>query len=108
MKQNRANRMHNADLHVDCDARPGWIGGDQRALTVGEEVYCAMGAGEVAAILGKVGDGSRLLEIRLPAPGSRPYFAAASNVRVVSAPGAEVEAVHDPAVLPAHPELWLG
>jgi hypothetical protein len=46
---------------------------------VGEYVYCVEGPAEVVKLLGKTGDGSRLLELRFP--GRRePFFAAASNV----------------------------
>jgi hypothetical protein len=113
MKQDQTRRMHNADLHVSLDARPGWIAGNERPLAVGEEVYCAVGPGEVAAILGKVSDGSRLLEIRLPAAGAKPYFAAASNVRVVAVRGS-VEGVpvpsgrEAPAALSPYAGTWLG
>lgn len=85
MKSPSAKRVNNAELHVDREARPDWMSGHERALAVGEEVYCAMGCGQIAAILGKTGDGSRLLEIRLPDTGAKPFFAAASNVLI--APG---------------------
>jgi hypothetical protein len=52
---------------------------------VGDEVFCVGGAGVVTAVLGKTGDGSRLLEIRLSTEGARPFFAAASNVLVAPA-----------------------
>lgn len=82
MNNSAARRVHNTELHVDREARPDWVSGVERMPTLGEEVYCAVGVGEVAAILGKTGDGSRLLEIRLPLSGSKPFFAAASNVLV--------------------------
>jgi hypothetical protein len=37
---------------------------------------------EVVKVLGKTGDGSRLLELRLPDTSAKPFFAAASNVLV--------------------------
>jgi hypothetical protein len=77
-----SKRVHNAEMYVDPDARPGWITGAERTPVVGEEVFCAAGPGEVAAVLGKTGDGSRLVEIRLPDPKAKPFFAAASNVLV--------------------------
>ena len=85
-KNNTARRIHNVDLFVNGDDRPGWVTAHERVPTVGEEVYCAGGAGELAAVLGKTGDGSRLLEIRLSAdPKAKPFFAAASNVLVAPA-----------------------
>ncbi len=86
MKSNTSKRVHNADLYVDHEARPGWITGAERTPRVGEDVYCTMGQGEVTAVLGKTSDGSRLLEIRLAQPDTKPFFAAASNVLVAAAP----------------------
>lgn len=98
MKRHLNKRVCNTELYVDSDARPGWISGHDRLPTVGEEVYCAVGTGEIRAILGKTGDGSRLLEIRLPEAGSKPYFAAASNILVVAVPGSEVKEPPRPAL----------
>lgn len=80
-------RVHKAELYVDREARPGWLTGVERIPTVGEEVYCAGGEGAISAVLGKTGDGSRLLEIRLADPTAKPFFAAASNVLVAPAIG---------------------
>jgi len=85
-KRRTTPRVHNAALYVDSDARPGWIPGDERTPSVGEEVYCAVGAGEVTAVRGRTSDGSRLLEIRVATPGAAPFFAAASNVLVAPEP----------------------
>ncbi|HEX2187329.1 MAG TPA: hypothetical protein VHG51_00460 [Longimicrobiaceae bacterium] len=98
MKRHLNKRVQNAELYVDCDARPGWVSAHDRLPGVGEEVYCAVGVGEVSAVLGKTGDGSRLLEIRLPTAGAKPYFAAASNVLVVAVPGVAPEAPYRPAL----------
>lgn len=85
MQNHSATRITAADLHVSRDSRPGWVTGADRIPTVGEEIYCVQGPGEVVRVCGKTGDGSRLLEIRLPSPGARPFFAAASNVLVAPA-----------------------
>ena len=66
--------------HVDSEAHPDWRSGDAVALRVGDPVYCTEGMAEIIRILGKTGDGSRLLELRLPDPKAKPFFAAASNV----------------------------
>lgn len=79
-------RVHNADLYVDPEARPGWVTGAERTPIVGEEVYCAGGRGEIASVLGKTGDGSRLVEVKLDDPKAKPFFAAASNVLVSPEP----------------------
>lgn len=85
-KSNQSKRIHSAELYVNAEDRPGWLTGEERLPHVGEQVYCAGGVGEVAAVLGKTGDGSRLLEIRLADhPKPRSFFAAASNVLVAPA-----------------------
>lgn len=81
-KGNTTKRLHVEDFRVDASDRPGWVAGNVRILGIGEEVYCIGGTGIIAAILGKTGDGSRLLEIRLADETAKPFFAAASNVLV--------------------------
>jgi hypothetical protein len=79
---NSSKRIDPASFQVDPDMRPGWVSGADRVPEVGEAVFCAAGEGEVIRVHGKTGDGSRLLELRLPDPKSKPFFAAASNVLV--------------------------
>lgn len=79
---NSSRRLGAATLHVDGEARPGWISGAERCPTVGEEIYCTEGLAEVVRIHGKISDGSRLLELRLPSVKAAPFFAAASNILV--------------------------
>jgi|GEM_PF-1095912 len=105
MKLHSAKRMHNVKLHVDSEARPGWPTGHDRVPFVGEEVFCTMGTGEVTALHGKTSDGSRLLQIRLSAPGTAPFFAAASNVLVHPHP--ETATGPGPGPLSAGSEEWL-
>ncbi len=105
MKLHSAKRMHNVKLHVDSDARPGWLTGYDRVPSVGEEVFCTMGTGEVTALHGKTSDGSRLLQIRLSVPGAAPFFAAASNVLVNPHPETAARPVPDP--VSAGSEEWL-
>ena len=81
-KSNTSRRLRAEDFRVDATTRPGWVTGQERAVGVGEEVYCIGGVGIVAAVHGKTGDGSRLLEIRLEDVAAKPFFAAASNVLV--------------------------
>jgi hypothetical protein len=69
-------------LRIDRAARPGWPTGAEQLPEVGEEVYCTEGMGSVVRLLGHTGDGSRLLELRLPGAEKHPFFAAASNVLV--------------------------
>ena len=84
-KSNGTKRLRAEDERVDPQSRPGWTTGLERVPAVGEEVLCAGGPGEVVALLGKTGDGSRLLEIRLGDTQAKPFFAAASNVLVAPA-----------------------
>ena len=79
---NSARRIRAEDLFVSNDERPGWVPASDRLPSVGQEVYCVGGVGELTAVLGKTGDGSRLLQIRLADPDAKPFFAAASNVLV--------------------------
>lgn len=72
----------NAELRIDREAYPGWSTGVERVPRVGDEIQCSAGAGEIAAVLGKTSNGSRLLEIRLDDPGAAPFYAAASNVLI--------------------------
>jgi hypothetical protein len=82
---NSTKRMRDDELFVSDSAHPGWIPASQRPPRVGDEVFCTGGQGVVAAVLGKTGDGSRLLEIKLADPAARPFFAAASNVLIAPA-----------------------
>lgn len=86
---NNTRRVDPADLHVDGAACPEWPSGGVRVPAVGEQVLCTAGIAEVVKLLGKTGDGSRLLELRLLQAGGKPFFAAASNVRVAPAGWAE-------------------
>jgi hypothetical protein len=82
-KGNSTRRMRPEEFRVDPEERPGWVRGSSRTPAVGEEVYCAGGAGSVASVHGKTGDGSRLLQIRLADETAPPFFAAASNVLIL-------------------------
>jgi len=81
-KGNGSKRLRAEDFRVDAASRPGWVLASERPLGVGTEVFCIGGTGTVAAVRGKTGDGSRLLEIQLDEAGAKPFFAAASNVLV--------------------------
>lgn len=75
-------------LKIDRSARPDWLTGAERIPVLGEEVYCTDGLATVARILGKTGNGSRLLELRLAGVDRDSFFAAASNVLVAPSPPA--------------------
>ena len=82
---NSSNRISREHLRVTADQFPGWQIASDRMPAVGEQVQCTEGTAQVNRILGKTGDGSRLLELILPDRPRHPFFAAASNVLV--APG---------------------
>lgn len=70
-------------LMVKLEADSDWISATERPLVVGERVLCAEGFALLSKVLGKTGDGSRLLELALPdRPKHHPFFAAASNVLI--------------------------
>jgi hypothetical protein len=71
-----------ADLRIDRSARPGWPTGAERLPTAGQHVYCLHGMAEVEKVLGRTGDGSRLLVLRLLDRTAAPFHASASNVLV--------------------------
>ncbi len=83
----RASQLVPDKLKVDRAARPDWPTGAERVPAVGEEVYCAEGMCSVTRVLGRTGNGSRLLELRLAGGDQRAFYAAASNV-LVRPPGA--------------------
>ncbi len=79
---NSSRRIRRESLRVAASERPGWVSGAEGPLAVGDCVHCADGVAEVVRILGRTGDGSRLLELALPDRPRQPFFAAASNVLV--------------------------
>lgn len=78
---NSARRIRTEELHVDLDAYPDWVSGKEQLPEAGARVFCTAGMADVVKILGKVSDGSRLLELRIDGS-TQPFFVAASNVRV--------------------------
>jgi hypothetical protein len=84
---NRSARISRDTLRVALTSATltelgGWLSGVERMPAVGERVQCTEGLAQVTKILGKTGDGSRLLELTLPDRPRHPFFAAASNVLV--------------------------
>lgn len=83
---NNSSGVQREQLRIRSHPLDGWAVLD-RPPCVGSVVVSVDGYAEVMRVLGRVTDGSRLLELRFLG-GERPlYFAAASNVlqRVVSA-----------------------
>lgn len=75
-------RTPDLKLRVDAESHPGWRSGAEAVPVVGTTVYCTEGMAQVVRVLGKTGDGSRLLELKLPDTSAKPFFAAASNVLI--------------------------
>jgi hypothetical protein len=82
MLSDSTRRMSRDELSVRRDTHPDWTTAAECLPVVGEEVFCAEGSAEVVRILGKTGDGSRLLELRVMGTKPHTFFAAASNVLV--------------------------
>ena len=82
MMNNSSRRIELGSLEVNHEARPGWITADERLPQAGEEVFCTGGRAVVMRVLGRTGDRSRLLELRLAEGDGKPFFAAASNVLI--------------------------
>ncbi len=83
----RQNQFSPEKLKVDRAVRPDWPTGADHTPAVGDEVYCTEGFCSVARVLGRTGNGSRLLELKFPGAKGRSFFAAASNVLVRPAGG---------------------
>jgi hypothetical protein len=83
----KTNPLNAGDLRVDRSARPDWATGLEVVPAVGQKVYCTAGMAEVVAILGKTGNGSRLLQLRLMERAGPTFHVAASNVLVEPAGG---------------------
>jgi hypothetical protein len=85
MSANSSRRLSQSALRMDPAARPDWVSGAERQPRKGEQVLCTAGPAEVTVVLGKTGDGTRLLELRLDGEKQPPFFVAASNVLVAPA-----------------------
>lgn len=84
MESKSVGRVTIESLRVSSIEEPGWHSEPGRIPEVGEQVRCADGFAEVMVVLGRISDGSRLLELRL-SERSGAYFASSSNVLVRTA-----------------------
>ena len=80
------SRVARALLRISSHAREGWEV-SERTPRVGAEVHSVEGLAKVVRVLGKVSDGSRLLELRIVDRDGPSFFAATSNVLQERAPG---------------------
>jgi len=78
----KKSKIGRETLTVTSEQQPDWIAATERTPVIGERVLCAEGFAQLARVLGKTGDGSRLLELVLPDRPKQPFFAAASNVLI--------------------------
>ena len=77
-------RVRVDSLKMVSGDHPGWHAPVEGLVPkVGDRVLCVDGEAEVTQVLGRTGDGSRLLELCLPdRPKHHPFFASSSNVLV--------------------------
>lgn len=87
-----------ADLRIDRSEHASWATGMEELPAVGQRVYCTEGMAQVVRVLGKTGNGSRLLLLRLIGRTAPPFHAAASNVLVEPVPELGIAA----AAVPPH------
>jgi len=87
-----ASGLKPQEQRIDRQARPGWPTGAECAPRIGDVVYCTAGLATVLRVLGRTGNGSRLLELRLPAAGKVSFFASGSNVLMAPRQDAPVAA----------------
>lgn len=83
------HRFTPEDLRIKSTDHPEWVSGAERVPQMGERVLCTAGAAEVVQVLGRTGDGSRLLSLRLLDGKQPPFFVASSNVLLPPAVDAE-------------------
>ncbi len=84
--RSRPDGLKPGNLRIDRDARPDWPTGAECMPEVGDVVYCTAGLATVLHVLGRTGNGSRLLELRLTAAGRGSFFASGSNVLMAPRP----------------------
>lgn len=84
MAANTSRRIRKEDLVIERSGKhQHWRTGADRVPRVEDRVLCTEGMARVVRVLGRISDGSRLLELRLlEVDDAPPFFAAASNVLV--------------------------
>ncbi|HSH74931.1 MAG TPA: hypothetical protein VLA09_04590 [Longimicrobiales bacterium] len=86
MISNNMSRIERDLLRISSHTKDGWEV-SERTPPVGSEVLSVEGPATVVRVLGKVSDGSRLLELRIVDRDRPFFFAATSNVLQEQAPG---------------------
>ena len=81
--QSDVSKVTRESLNVSSVHPPGWAPSEGRVPDVGQFVYCLEGPAKVVQVLGRTGDGGRLLEL-LCEDRRAPFFASSANVLLQS------------------------
>ena len=82
MSEGNTSRTSRESLRISSVEPAGWQSAPSGHVpSTGEAVYCTEGPAEVVRVLGRISDGSRLLELRCSTR-PQPFFAASSNVLI--------------------------
>jgi len=82
MSEANTSRVSRESLRISSVHPQGWQQPEAGHVpSVGDTVYCTEGPAEVARLLGRTSDGSRLLELRC-AERTQAFFASSTNVLV--------------------------
>lgn len=86
MPHKDTSRVPRDSVRIAKIEQAGWEAVVGRVPSIGERVWCVEGPAEVVRHCGRIGDGSRLMELRLADRPKQPFFAASSNVLVQVTP----------------------
>ena len=81
--QSDVSKVTRESLNVSSVHPRGWAPSEGRVPEVGQFVYCLDGPAKVIKLLGRTGDGGRLLELRCE-DRREPFFASSANVLLQS------------------------
>ena len=84
------SKITRESLNVSSVHPPGWAPSEGRVPEIGQFVYCLEGPAKVVRLLGRTGDGGRLLELRCE-DRRDPFFASSANVLLQSTASNAVE-----------------
>ena len=82
MVSQNMSRVRRDSVRISSFQRTGYHAAPDHIPSVGDVVYCVEGEATVVEVLGRIGDGSRLLELHLTDRPKPSFFAASSNVLV--------------------------
>jgi hypothetical protein len=78
----QTDTLNPRDQRLDRTTHPEWPTAAECNPLTGDEAYCTAGRARVVRVLGKTGNGSRLLELSVAAQPRVSFYAAASNVLI--------------------------